>query len=303
MPHPGLGHALRAALQEEHLLRLKELNHFQLGDTVWSQRLPGFDAPAINNHRPYDILRIVMPAGPAEGDVKSLNAMMAQYLAAAVGPAGFEIAASDVDALSKMVGPESIGLMRPLFSTMGIAALDIRASTSSAPRPAASWRTPTPAGAATGSIRTPSRPPCGLWVRWTSTRTSPVSTRAPSRGARRSSSRRSAPFRTAIRRSGGCPPPDAGSGRPLHGDGGRRRLGGAPAAGTGPPGQPHPLPGECRRAGRPHRGRAPAGPGRRPRFCRRRPAPVPAGGELLGGRGAGEAPWSTARTRRRCERS
>src|SRR5207248_2207169 len=77
-----------------------------------------------NAGRPYDILRVLMPGGSADEDVKSLNAMIAQYLAAAVGPAGFEIAASDVDATGKMVGAESIGFMRPLFSTMGVAALE-----------------------------------------------------------------------------------------------------------------------------------------------------------------------------------
>ncbi len=124
VPHPGLGHALAPRYKKNAFYALKELNHFQLGDTVWSQRLPGFDQPAMSPHRPYDILRVVMPPGPAEGDVSSLNAMIGQYLAAAVGPAGFDIAASDVDARGKMIGAESIGFMRPLFSTMGVAALE-----------------------------------------------------------------------------------------------------------------------------------------------------------------------------------
>jgi hypothetical protein len=123
-PHPTLGHSLAPRYKKNAWMALKELNHYQLSSTTWSQRLPGADTPYVLPGRPYDILRVVTPAGAAGEDVKSLNAMIAQYLAAAVGPAGFEIAASDVDASAQMVGGENIGFMRPLFSTMGVAALE-----------------------------------------------------------------------------------------------------------------------------------------------------------------------------------
>lgn len=124
VPHPALAHTLAARYKKNAYYALKELNHFQLGSNRWSQRLPSSDTPFVNDGRPYDILRIVMPGGPSQEDVKRLNAMIAQYLAAAVGPAGFEIAASDVDATGKMAGTESVGFMRPLFSTTGVAALE-----------------------------------------------------------------------------------------------------------------------------------------------------------------------------------
>ncbi|MGV3721919.1 MAG: tubulin-like doman-containing protein, partial [Actinomycetota bacterium] len=124
IPHPTLQNSLASRYKKNAFYALKELNHYQLSDTTWKQLLPGSYSPFVNQGRPYDILRVVMPAGGAGGDVKSLNAMIGQYLAAAVGPAGLEIAASDVDATAQMVGAERIGFMRPLFSTMGIAALE-----------------------------------------------------------------------------------------------------------------------------------------------------------------------------------
>jgi hypothetical protein len=124
VPHPTLQNSLAARYKKNAFYALKELNHYQLADTSWSQLLPGSYSPFVNSGRPYDILRVVMPPGGSGGDVKSLNAMIGQYLAAAVGPAGLTIAASDVDATSQMVGAERIGFMRPLFSTMGIAALE-----------------------------------------------------------------------------------------------------------------------------------------------------------------------------------
>lgn len=124
LPHPTLAHAQGPRFKKNAYYALKELNHYQLAETRWTQRLPGSESPFVISSRPYDILRVVMPAGGDGRDVKGLNSMIAQYLAAAVGPAGQEIAASDVDATSKMVGGERIGFMKPLFSTMGIAALE-----------------------------------------------------------------------------------------------------------------------------------------------------------------------------------
>jgi len=124
LPHPALASAMAPRYKKNAYYALKELNHYQLSHTAWKQRLPGSDTPHVSTDRPYDILRVVMPAGPSDGDVRNLNAMIAQYLAAAVGPAGLDIAASDVDASSKMVGGESIGFMKPLFSTVGVAALE-----------------------------------------------------------------------------------------------------------------------------------------------------------------------------------
>jgi hypothetical protein len=124
LPHPALQHSLGPRYKKNAFYALRELNHYQLANTVWQQKLPGSDSPFASSGRPYDILRVVMPGGGTGEDVKRLNAMIGQYLAAAVGPAGFDIAASDVDATSQMVGAESIGFMRPLFSTMGVAALE-----------------------------------------------------------------------------------------------------------------------------------------------------------------------------------
>ncbi len=124
LPHPTLQHSLAARYKKNAFYALKELNHFQLSDTMWSQKLPGSAEPFVHRSRPYDILRVVMPSGGGDTDVRGLNSMIAQYLAAAVGPAGLEIAASDVDAIGQMIGAESIGFMRPLFSTVGVAALE-----------------------------------------------------------------------------------------------------------------------------------------------------------------------------------
>jgi hypothetical protein len=122
VPHPTYSGARR--FKKNAYYALRELNHYQLGDSVWSQQLPGSETPFVNAGRPYDITRVLMPAGPSGEDIDSLNTMIAQYLAAAVGPAGFKIAASDVDAFGKMESTEVIGFMRPLFSTMGVAALE-----------------------------------------------------------------------------------------------------------------------------------------------------------------------------------
>ncbi len=124
IPHPGFSHALSRRYKKNAYYALKELNYYQLDNTLWKQKLPEFLNPEVRSERPYDICRVVMPQGPSGEDVQRLNAMIGQYLAAAVGPAGFEIAASDVDAFGKMEGSESIGFMRPLFSTMGVAALE-----------------------------------------------------------------------------------------------------------------------------------------------------------------------------------
>lgn len=122
--HPGLSRVEAPRYKKNCYYALKELNHYQLAENPWVQRLPGYGVPVVRDKVPYDILRIVMPGGPAGEDVQRLNAMIGQYLAAAVGPAGKEIAANDVNALNKMVSTESIGFMRPLFSTMGVAALE-----------------------------------------------------------------------------------------------------------------------------------------------------------------------------------
>jgi hypothetical protein len=122
--HPGLGRVEAPRYKKNSYYALRELNHYQLSENPWVQRLPGFGAPVVRNNVPYDILRVVMPGGPTGEDVQRLNAMIGQYLAAAVGPAGAEIAANDVNALNKMASTENIGFMRPLFSTMGVAALE-----------------------------------------------------------------------------------------------------------------------------------------------------------------------------------
>lgn len=124
LPHPNLTRAEAPRFKKNAFYALKELNHYQLAENPWQQRLPGFDAPMVRTSVPYDILRIVMPSGPTGEDVQQLNAMIAQYLAAAVGPAGFQIAANDVNAEGRMASTERIGFMRPLWSTMGIAALE-----------------------------------------------------------------------------------------------------------------------------------------------------------------------------------
>lgn len=136
LPHPALTRAEAPRYKKNAYYALKELNHYQLADHPWRQMLPGFAVPTENPRIPYDILRIVMPGGPSGEDVTRLNVTIGQYLAAAVGPAGFEIAANDVNALSKMASTESIGFIRPLFSTLGVAALEypgehiLRAATS-----------------------------------------------------------------------------------------------------------------------------------------------------------------------------
>jgi len=136
LPHPNLARAEAPRFKKNAFYALKELNHYQLAENPWQQRLPGFDAPMVRTGIPYDILRVVMPTGPTGEDVVQLNAMIAQYLAAAVGPAGFQIAANDVNAEGRMASTERIGFMRPLWSTMGIAALEypgehiLRAATS-----------------------------------------------------------------------------------------------------------------------------------------------------------------------------
>src|SRR5207244_6222228 len=101
IPPSTLAHELASRHKKNAYYALKELNHYQLDGTVWEQRLPGFDTPTRILGRPYDILRVVMPGGPAGEDIRGLNGMIAQYLSAAVGPAGFGIAASDVNGQGK----------------------------------------------------------------------------------------------------------------------------------------------------------------------------------------------------------
>jgi hypothetical protein len=124
VPHPGLARSESPRYKKNAYYALKELNHYQLSENPWVQKLPGYADPFVRNNVPYDILRVVMPGGPSGEDVQRLNSMIAQYLAAAVGPAGAEIAANDVNALNKMASTESLGFMRPLFSTVGVAALE-----------------------------------------------------------------------------------------------------------------------------------------------------------------------------------
>lgn len=103
---------------------LKELNHYQLAETQWRQKLPGQSEPQVYDKPPYDLLRVCMPSGAQASDITALNSLVAQYLAAAVGAAGEKIAALDVNALSQITGEDRIGYMRPLFSSMGAAALE-----------------------------------------------------------------------------------------------------------------------------------------------------------------------------------
>jgi len=122
--HPGVARSEGPRYKKNCYYALKELNHYQLSENPWVQRLPGYGEPFVRQTVPYDILRVVMPGGPSGEDVQRLNSMIGQYLAAAVGPAGAEIAANDVNALNKMASTEALGFMRPLFSTVGVAALE-----------------------------------------------------------------------------------------------------------------------------------------------------------------------------------
>lgn len=124
IPHPVLSGGRSTRFKKNAYYALRELNHYQLAENAWRQQLPGSHGPHVKTNRPYDILRVVAPAGGAESDVRSLNAMIGQYLAAASGSAGFAIAARDVDAFSHLDNQARVGFMRPLFSTMGVAALD-----------------------------------------------------------------------------------------------------------------------------------------------------------------------------------
>jgi len=135
IPHPQLTGGKAARYKKNAYYALKELNHYQLESTAWLQKLPGNDSPSRRTEKPYVITRILMPGGPEGPDVKRLNVMIGQYLAAASGPAGGAIAARDVDAKGNMETADSVGFMRPLFSTMGMSALEypgehiLRAST------------------------------------------------------------------------------------------------------------------------------------------------------------------------------
>ncbi len=124
LPHPQLAGSKAPRYKKNAYYALKELNHYQLAGTAWMQKLPGNDAPSRRTDKPYVILRVLMPGGPDGADVQRLNVMIGQYLAAAVGPAGGAIAARDVDAKGGMETADSVGFMRPLFSTMGVAALE-----------------------------------------------------------------------------------------------------------------------------------------------------------------------------------
>ncbi|MCW3096380.1 MAG: hypothetical protein JWL77_1998 [Chthonomonadaceae bacterium] len=124
LPHPQVNGPKAARYKKNAYYALKELNHYQLAGTAWEQKLPGNDKPSHRAEKPYVILRVMMPGGPDGADVQRLNVMIGQYLAAAVGPAGGAIAARDVDAKGNMETADSVGFMRPLFSTMGVAALE-----------------------------------------------------------------------------------------------------------------------------------------------------------------------------------
>lgn len=124
LPHPGFNAPEAPRYKKNAYYALKELNHYLLPDTSWLQKLPEYSAPAERRASPYDITRVLMPSGGTREDVPRLNTTIAQYLAAAVGPAGAEIAASDVDAYGYMESADRVGFMRPLFSTMGVATLE-----------------------------------------------------------------------------------------------------------------------------------------------------------------------------------
>jgi hypothetical protein len=124
IPHHTLTGSTAAKLKKNAYYALKELNHYQLHETEWQQKLPSYSEPSTDDRRPYEILRIMMPNSGSGQDVRRLNAMIGQYLAAAVGPAGWVIDEADVNAKAKMESQEAIGFMRPLFSTMGLAALE-----------------------------------------------------------------------------------------------------------------------------------------------------------------------------------
>ncbi len=124
LPHPQLTGGKAPRYKKNAYYALKELNHYQLESTAWMQKLPGNDSQSRRTEKPYVITRILMPGGPEGKDVQRLNVMIGQYLAAASGPAGGAIAARDVDAKGNMETADSVGFMRPLFSTMGMAALE-----------------------------------------------------------------------------------------------------------------------------------------------------------------------------------
>ncbi len=124
LPHPQLTGGKAPRYKKNAYYALKELNHYQLESTAWLQKLPGNDAPSRRTEKPYVITRVLMPGGPEGPDVRRLNVMIGQYLAAAAGPAGGAIAARDVDAKGIMETADSVGFMRPLFSTMGMSALE-----------------------------------------------------------------------------------------------------------------------------------------------------------------------------------
>ncbi len=124
LPHPQYAGTDAPRLKKNACYALKELNHYQLAGTAWMQKLPDKGSASRRAERPYVILRAMMPGEPDGSDVTRLNVMIGQYLAAASGPAGGAIADLDVNAKGKMDTAEQIGFMRPLFSTMGVAALE-----------------------------------------------------------------------------------------------------------------------------------------------------------------------------------
>lgn len=124
LPHPNLSRSEAPRYKKNAYHALVELNHYQLPQNAWRQKLPDHNDPHVIQKPPYDILRVVMPGGPGAAEVQQLNAMIGQYLAAAVGYAGSSIVANDSNAINKMTSTSTIGFMRPLFSTVGIAALE-----------------------------------------------------------------------------------------------------------------------------------------------------------------------------------
>jgi len=123
IPHPQFRAAPRH--KKNAYYALKELNHYFLQpDNPWEQKLPGFNEPIVLKSEPYQFCYVMMPGGPDANDVPRLNGMIAQYLAAACGKAGYKVAECDADGFSHMTNARRMGFMRPRFSTLGVASLE-----------------------------------------------------------------------------------------------------------------------------------------------------------------------------------
>ncbi len=110
--------------KKNSFVALQEINHFMHPDNIWMQKLPDENNIYKGNGRPYNITYIVQPSGSGTNYIESANRTIADYLAAATGPAGFDVAGANVDGVNILETSKIIGYLKPSFSAMGIAALE-----------------------------------------------------------------------------------------------------------------------------------------------------------------------------------